>query len=128
MDYNKYNRINTENISNLEKLNNKYNLKNLMELTNDTPINIFNKKKNNITLKNTDTIIKECNKIKKKEVNEAKYMLSNLSKLNTGYDDIRKHYNNIVKVDKIIEYLTLDLGSDTESDTNSDNYMEIFEN
>ena len=128
MELNKYESVSIENIKNLNKLNYKYDLNNLMKLTTNTPINIFNQKKKYIILKDKNILIKECNKIRKKELKELNSMikLSNLSKLNKSYSDIKpqcnKIENNIIDIENILKYLTIDTESDDE------NYMEIYQN
>ena len=87
----------------------KYNLKNLINLSTDSNINIFNKKKNKLVIKDKKRILKECENIKKKEVKISSNMLSNLAKLNKIDDSgsISEICNNlktkINKIDKVID-------------------------
>ena len=87
----------------------KYNLKNLINLSTDSNINIFNKKKNKLIIKDKKRILKECENIKKKEVKISSNMLSNLAKLNKIDDSgsISEICNNlkikINKIDKVID-------------------------
>jgi hypothetical protein len=85
-----YNLVDTNYINNLCKNSN---LKNLINLSIQTDLYIFDKKKKKNKLKNKLSLLKECDKIKKKEIKNSSNMLSNLAKICKNNDDI---YNNPV--------------------------------
>lgn len=64
------------------------NLRNLIYLSTKTDINVFNKKYKKWQLKNKDTLLKECEQVKKKELKNSSNLLSNLAKLNENNDII----------------------------------------
>lgn len=81
----------------MDNVNQDSNLKYLIKLSSESEIDIYDKKLN---LKPKDTILKNCEAIKKKELKEIKrysVMLSNLAKLsnNDNIDQIKTTYNNL---------------------------------
>jgi hypothetical protein len=119
------------------------NLKNLINLSTQTEIPIFNKNKK---IKNKDTILKECDKIKKTELKKTSLMLSNLAKLNS-YDEKKKDFvedvqlicqnleNKITNVEKMISIVKiLDIPEIKSNKTSKkknekdDQYIECYSN
>ena len=125
-----YSKVDKKVLINLCKNNN---LKNLINLSTQTDINVFNKNK----LKNKDTLLKECEQIKKKELKHTSILLSNLAKLNQINDIQNVHNvcqtleNKITNIDKIIDCVkVLDI-NDTDVSTKTDNmtdYIECYSN
>ena len=144
-----YSSVDKKLIDNLFKNNN---LKNLINLSTVTDLYVFNKKNKKWQLKSKETLLKECNVIKKKELKTTSCLLNNLAKLNASRDtnNIKKIFdglhNKISNLDNIIscienldttETLTslnenipkqikiIDLVSEL---TNSDSYIECYSN
>ena len=144
-----YSSVDKKLIDNLFKNNN---LKNLINLSTVTDLYVFNKKNKKWQLKSKETLLKECNVIKKKELKTTSCLLNNLAKLNASSDtnNIKKIFdglhNKISNLDNIIscienldttETLTslnenipkqikiIDLVSEL---TNSDSYIECYSN
>ena len=89
--------------------NNNLSLKNLIHLSADSNINIFNKRKDKLIIKDKKRILKECESVKKKELKSSSSMLANLAKLNTinNKDSIKEICSNletkINKIDQVID-------------------------
>jgi hypothetical protein len=82
-------------------------LKNLILLSTKNDINIFNKKNKQWHLKSKNILLKECEKIKKKEIKSSTNLLSNLAKLdNTTIDNFKSIYQNLEnKIDNINKFI-----------------------
>lgn len=123
------------------------NLKNLINLSTQTNLYIFNKKNNKWILKSKNKLIKECNKIKKKELKNSLSMLSNLAKLNVDSNiknnqstSIKYIYlnleNKIDSIEKIIDCVNnLDTNPSTKCDyinipslSHKNDYIECYSN
>jgi hypothetical protein len=108
------------------------NLKHLLNLSSLTDINIFNKKNDKWQIKNKNILLKECEKIKKKELKSSTNLLSNLAKLNNSdLNNIKNIYKNLeVKIDtinKIIDIVSL-INQNESSKENTYNFIEYYSN
>ena len=110
------------------------NLKNLLQLSSTNNIKIFTKKKNK--LKNTPTIIKECNNMKRikfyqftKELNKLSLSDSNICLIESKNNEYINNINNINKIIKIVN-------DDTEiknfnnllNKVNNNTFIEVYSN
>ena len=124
-----YNSVDTNYINNLCKNSN---LKNLINLSIQTDLYIFDKKRKKNKLKDKICLLKECDKIKKKEIKNSSHMLSNLAKICKNNDDIYDNpvtekikniykdlENKINNIDKIVNVIKI---IDIDDTNNSKNY------
>jgi len=122
-------------ISDLSKKNN---LKNLIYLSTISDIYLFNKKNKKWNLKSKHTLLKECDKVKKKELKKSSIMLSNLAKLDNvrnikNTNNIKNIYdtlnNKIINIDNIIDYIVnIDSTESNDEIINLENYIECYSN
>jgi enoyl-[acyl-carrier-protein] reductase (NADH) len=121
-----YNNIDKSYIDNLSENSN---IKNLILLSNQSNVNIFNKKNKKWSLKSQDKIIKECETLKKKETKMSSSLLFNLAKLNSNTNEIKtvcnKLENKIDNLDKIIDCVK---NIDEIKSESSDSYIECYSN
>ena len=82
-------------------------LKYLIQLSTQNDIYIFNKKNKRYKFKNINLLLKECEKIKKKEIKSSTNLLSNLAKLsNPNLDNVKNIYTNLEnKIDNINKFI-----------------------
>jgi histidyl-tRNA synthetase len=112
------------------------NLKNLLQLSAINNIKIFTKKKNK--LKNTPTIIKECNNMKKIKFYQFTKELNKLSLSDSNIDICliesknNEYINNIKNIDKIIKIVNDDTEiknfNDLLNKVNNNTFIEIYSN
>lgn len=102
------------------------NLKNLLELSAGLNISVYNKRHK---LRAQNTLIKEVEKIKKKELKKTFSLLSNLAKLSQKGGDIIESdetvtllQENIYKIDEFIKILP------TVYEKNINDYIECYSN
>lgn len=108
-----YSLVDNNLITNLCKNNN---LKNLIKLSTSTDLYVFNKRNKKWNLKSKNTLLKECQNIRKKELKLSSSMLSNLAKLNSTKDilnvknicsDLQNKITNLDNIIDCIEHLEL---------------------
>jgi hypothetical protein len=124
---NYYSTLDTTVINNLCK---NEDLKNLIHLSTLNDINVFTTLKyNKIKLKSKCILLKECDKIKKKEIKTTSNMLINLAKLNniTDLNDIKNTYKYLeTKLTNIDNFIDCINKIDTINDYK--NYIECYSN
>lgn len=120
-------------------------LKNLIHLSTKTELPIFNKKNKRWQLKSKDKLLKECEKIKKKELKTTTTMLSNLAKLSIcNTNDIKKICNKlenkIINIDEMVTCINLlednsifipekkSINLNLSNYSSSDSFIELYSN
>ena len=115
----------------LNRLCNDNNIKNLVKLSADIDLCVFNKKYNKWNIKPKNKLLKECEKIKKTEVKNVSYMLSNLAKLSSNNIDIDPLYNKIKNIDTVINYINntdININTKKKNKVESEKYIESYSN
>lgn len=96
---------------------------NLIELQNKSNVKLF--KKNNLILRDTQKIIDDCNRMKRKKILDLSYNLKNIC--NEEYIDLYKIKNIQNKINSDIDDLD-NIINIVSSNHTSNNYIEIYEN
>ena len=105
---------------------NQYNLKNLLELTTNTDLYIFSKKRNNEwKLKEKRLLLKECEFKRKIKIGEINKELKNLSMKKNIIIDVKNKNNNILNDIEVIDTLIETIEKDYPT---VENFIEMFSN